>query len=71
MPLSFCCDVILDSLQCHCSEGKAVVGNIWSLDLFASLEKVVKVHLAKLSYYSWFCAASCHILYLMLLLFLV
>ena len=37
--------MILDSLQCHCSEGKAVIRNIWSLDLFSSLEKVVKVHL--------------------------
>ena len=41
VPLSFCCDVILDSMQCHCSEGKAVIRNIWFLDLFSSLEKVV------------------------------
>jgi len=41
VPLSFCCDVILDSLQCHCSEGKTVVGNIWFFYLFSSLDRVV------------------------------
>jgi len=70
--LSFCCSVILDSLQCHCSEGKAVIRNIWSLDLFSSLEKSCALRIWQIFVIILgFCAASCHILYLMLLLFLV
>ena len=54
--------MILASLQCHCSEGKAVLGNIWSLDLFSSLEKVVKVHLAKfVSLFLVLCCLMSHI----------